>query len=300
MLNAQHPAPVKVNGEDLPTTEEFTNLGSIVRLDGGAGNDIKNRLSKPRNAFRMKNNAWRLSQYSNKAKRRLYQNVVLSTLLYGSECWRMTECDRNKSSNFHTKYLRRTLRIFWPETISKQQLLPRFNQESMEIIIMRRRWGWIGHVTHREQGSITRTALLWAPEGKRKRGRRKNTWRRTVEGELKPYSVSVELFRRWPRKDRSGDPLFLPYMPDGIHGHEWVSEWYLPTLSVYYVGINKDIGRRLPQLHCIKMKFCDDPCFIYFHFLYFPNTCSPSIRWFLGRELHQSYYQSYHSNIWCY
>jgi len=119
MLNAQHPAPVKVNGEDLPTTEEFTNLGSIVRLDGGAGNDIKNRLSKPRNAFRMKNNAWRLSQYSNKAKRRLYQSFVLSTLLYGSECWRMTECDRNKSSNFHTKYLRRTLRIFWPETISK-------------------------------------------------------------------------------------------------------------------------------------------------------------------------------------
>ena len=111
MLNAQHPAPVKVNGQQ-PTTEEFTNLGSIVTHDGGAGNDIKNRLGKPRNAFRMKNDAWRLSQYSNKAKRRMYQSFVLSTLLYGSECWRMTECDRNKSSNFHAKYLRRTLRIF--------------------------------------------------------------------------------------------------------------------------------------------------------------------------------------------
>ena len=185
MLNAQHLAPVKVNGKDLPTTEKFTYLGSIVRLDGGADNDIKNRLSKPRNAFRMKKNAWRLSQYSNKAKRRLYQSFVLSTLVYGSECWRMTECDRNKSSTFHTKYLRRTLSIFWPETISKQQILPRFNQESMEIIIMRRRWGWIGHVTRREQGSITCTALRWAPEGKRKRGRHKNTWRRTVEGKLK-------------------------------------------------------------------------------------------------------------------
>ena len=36
-LNVQHPASVKVNGEDIPTTEEFTYLASIVRHDGGAG-----------------------------------------------------------------------------------------------------------------------------------------------------------------------------------------------------------------------------------------------------------------------
>ena len=55
-LNAPNPSPVKVNGEDLPTTEEFTYLDIIVRHDGGAGSDIKNRLSKARNAFRMLNN----------------------------------------------------------------------------------------------------------------------------------------------------------------------------------------------------------------------------------------------------
>lgn len=38
MLNVQNPAPVKVKGEDLPTTEELTFLGS--RHDDGAGNDI--------------------------------------------------------------------------------------------------------------------------------------------------------------------------------------------------------------------------------------------------------------------
>jgi hypothetical protein len=35
------------------------------------------------------------------------------------------------------------------------------------------------------RNSITRTALHWTPEGKRKRGRPKNTWRRTVEEEMK-------------------------------------------------------------------------------------------------------------------
>lgn len=74
--------------------------------------DNKNRLSKARNACRMMNNVWKSSQYSTKTKPRLCQSCVLSTLLYGSKFWRMTECDLNKLSTFHTKNLRRILRIF--------------------------------------------------------------------------------------------------------------------------------------------------------------------------------------------
>ena len=128
MLNVQHPAPVQVNGEDLPTIEEFTFFGSIVRHDGGAGSDIKNRLNKSRNAFRMINNVWRLSQYSMNTKLRLYQSCVLSTLLNGSECWRMRECDLNNLSTFPTKNLRKILHIIWPETIPNKQLLAHCNQ----------------------------------------------------------------------------------------------------------------------------------------------------------------------------
>ena len=35
---------------------------------------------------------------------------------------------------------------------------------------------WIGHVIRKENESITKTALYWIPEGRRKRGRPKNTW----------------------------------------------------------------------------------------------------------------------------
>ena len=55
----------------------------------------------------------------------------------------------------------------------------------MGTIIMRRQWKWIGHVMRREEDNITRTALHWTPEGRRRRERPKITWRRTVEAELK-------------------------------------------------------------------------------------------------------------------
>ena len=38
--------------------------------------------------------------------------------------------------------------------------------------------------------------------------------------------------------------------------------WYLPSLSINYVGMSKDMEKRLPQLYYIKMKISYDPDFI--------------------------------------
>ena len=84
--NVNAPAPVLLDDQALPSTETFTCLGSVVRQDGGTKEDIQNRLSKARNAFRSLNAVRRSSQYSVKTKLKLYQSCVLSTLLYGSEC----------------------------------------------------------------------------------------------------------------------------------------------------------------------------------------------------------------------
>ena len=37
---------------------------------------------------------------------------------------------------------------------------------------------------------------------------------------------------------------------------------YLPSLSINYVGMSKDMGKRLPQLYHIKMKISDELGFI--------------------------------------
>jgi hypothetical protein len=56
------------------------------------------------------------------------------------------------------------------------------------------------------------TALHWTPEGKCKRGRPNNTWRRTVEGDIKTMNNTWGQSERWPRTDRNGGSLLLPYM----------------------------------------------------------------------------------------
>ena len=44
------------------------------------------------------------------------------------------------------------------------------------------KWRWVGH-TLRRPVSIARQSLTWNPQGKRKKGRPRNTWRRDLEKE---------------------------------------------------------------------------------------------------------------------
>ena len=122
-LNTTNARPVQIDSEELPYTDRFTYLGSIISRDGGTDLNIQSRLNKARNSLNMKIKVWRSSTYSTRTKLKLYHSCVLTTLLFsGSECWRLTEKDLSKLSTFHAKSLRRILRIFWPNVISNKDL----------------------------------------------------------------------------------------------------------------------------------------------------------------------------------
>ena len=67
-----------------------------------------------------------------------------------------------------------------PRNLSKKKERTNINTQ-----IKKRKWVWIGHTLRKPPNSITRQALNWNPQGKRSRGRPRNTWRRDTESELK-------------------------------------------------------------------------------------------------------------------
>ena len=75
---------------------------------------------------------------------------------------------------------------------SNSELLKLTEQGKMGIVLLRRRWLRIGHVLLRENNNISKVALRWTPEGKRKKARPKSTWRRTEEAELRTLHLSWE------------------------------------------------------------------------------------------------------------
>ena len=59
------------------------------------------------------------------------------------------------------------------DKVSNKDLWERTSQVQIEIEILKRRWGWLGHTLRKPNTNVTRQALTWNPHGKRKRGRPK-------------------------------------------------------------------------------------------------------------------------------
>ena len=89
--------------------------------------------------------------------------------------------------------------------ISNEELWRRDEEIEISIQIKRQTWNWIGHTLRKGNEAIEKGALDWNPQGKRRRGRPKQTWRRSVHNEAlegKSWGQVKKLARnriRWRR-----------------------------------------------------------------------------------------------------
>jgi hypothetical protein len=105
---------------------------------------------------------------------------VKSLLLYGCETWFVTSKIQRKTQSFVNQCLRYILRIWWPNITSNRDLWRVTGQEDINLEIRKRKFRWIGHTLRREDGELPKSVLIWNPQGSRKRGRPRNSWRRSV------------------------------------------------------------------------------------------------------------------------
>ena len=184
-INTAVTTPVKLGTNEIEDVTTFTYLGSKISLSGNSEEEIKERLVKARRAFGSLRNIWNSRKISTRTKLKFYKSNILSVLLYGAETWKTTAGISKRLDTFQNKCLRRILKIYWPNTISNKELLERTGMEPVSCTVTRRRWRWTGHVLRMEVGAIPRTALRWTPQGKRKQGRPLETWRRSLEREMR-------------------------------------------------------------------------------------------------------------------
>ena len=98
-----------------------------------------------------------------------------------------------------------------PDTDSKDLVPQRIRNDTISQVtsvkkisdeIRRRRWNWIVYVLRKERNDDCMVAMEWQPEGKRKVGRPKTTWRRTVKKECckTKWSLRPFLMSQWNAK----------------------------------------------------------------------------------------------------
>jgi Reverse transcriptase (RNA-dependent DNA polymerase)/Domain of unknown function (DUF6451) len=201
-INNNTTEPIYVNGEEIERVADFTYLGANVSTDGGCQKDVEQRISKARCSFARLKNVWRAKNMDLKLKLKIFDACVKSVLLYGCETWFVTNTIESKLQTFVNRCLRNILGIWWPNTISNQDLWKKTNQKCINLEIKKRKYGWIGHTLRKDGNEVCHQALEWNPQGTRRPGRPKATWRRTVlqECDKKSFGEMRSLARnrvRW-------------------------------------------------------------------------------------------------------
>ena len=203
-MNARREDKVMIERKEVEDVEEFVYLGATVTKEGGGTEDIKKRLSKAQGAFYNLKKIWNTRSIGRNTKLKLFKTLVRPVLLYGCETWKLTAAEEKKLDRFQFTCLRRILREWWPQRIRNDTISQITGVRKISDEIRRRRWNWIGHVLRKDRNDDCMVAMGWQPEGKRKVGRRKITWRRTVERECRQERWTSWAEARTAAKDRAG------------------------------------------------------------------------------------------------
>jgi hypothetical protein len=105
------------------------------------------------------------------SERNIYNALIKSSLLYGSETWRFTENNMRLVESIEMDALRRCSRISRKEIIRNVTIRQQIGLE--ETIIKETEQNQLtryGHVQRMAEGRLSKIALQWMPKQKRVRG----------------------------------------------------------------------------------------------------------------------------------
>ena len=185
-LNLPDDSDIVLNNTPLEDVDSFQYLGSTVSRSGDIDREITSRIGKGSAVFRSMQRVWSSKSFSRKIKLRLYNSIVLKTVLHACETWKSTKKIQCQLDVFHMRCLRRILNISLRDRITNETILRMANSRRLSETIADSRIQFTGHLLRLPQSRYARTAVDWIPaNGKRSRGRPKATWRSTVKNDLR-------------------------------------------------------------------------------------------------------------------
>jgi hypothetical protein len=95
-INTSKTDPFTLRGESIEDVDSFTYMGSVVAKDGGARQDVAERILKASGAFVQLYPVWKNSSISTRTKLPIFCSNVKSVLLYGSETWKEMKTNTSK------------------------------------------------------------------------------------------------------------------------------------------------------------------------------------------------------------
>ena len=135
-----------------------------------------------------------------KAKKCLYEGVIVPTALYGAEAWGMRSAERRKVNVLEMKCLRNLVGVSRLDRVRNDEVRRRAGIErELASRADQRVLRWFGHVERMDEHRMTRRVLMADVSGGRVQGRPRLGWMDSVKVALDNRGMTVEAARQCAR-----------------------------------------------------------------------------------------------------
>ena len=186
--------PLVIGNEEVLHVDTFVYLGSLVSSNSRVSAEVDRRLASASRCFGMLQCIFNATDLSINTKRLVYNACVLSTLLYGAECWPILRRDEIRLDAFHHRCLRAILGVTRLDQqarhIRNEDIRQRWGDVgTVTDMLRKRRLQWLGHVARMPADRLPPQLLFgWLEERRPAHGPRLR-WKDRISADLKALSV---------------------------------------------------------------------------------------------------------------
>ena len=166
---------IKVNGVILEQVDTFKYLGTQIKDDLKTDKELETRENIARSKFSSMHKILTSKRLKMSTRLNILKCYVYSIYCYGCEAWTLTKVLERKIEVFEMWCLRKMGKFKWSDLISNENVLKTLRaKRTLLHNIKQRKLKYYGHI--KRKGNILTTALEGRMEGKRPKGRPRNTW----------------------------------------------------------------------------------------------------------------------------
>ncbi|KAM1248608.1 hypothetical protein ACFX2J_044403 [Malus domestica] len=206
----QNELGVRIGDQEIPKSDRFRYLGSILQKNGELDGDLNHRIQAGWMKWKSASGVLCDRRMPLKLKGKFYRTAIRPAMLYGTECWAVKHQHVHKMGVAEMRMLRWMCGHTRKDKIRNEDIRSKVGVAEIEGKMRENRLRWFGHVQRRPTDvPIRRCDYGTEVQGRRGRGRPRKTLEETLRKDLEYLDLTKDMTQdraQWRSKIHIADP----------------------------------------------------------------------------------------------
>ncbi|KAM1129870.1 hypothetical protein ACFX19_045301 [Malus domestica] len=206
----QNELGVRIGDQEIPKSDRFRYLGSILQKNGELDGDLNHRIQAGWMKWKSASGVLCDRRMPLKLKGKFYRTAIRPAMLYGTECWAVKHQHVHKMGVAEMRMLRWMCGHTRKDKIRNEDTRGKVGVAEIEGKMRENRLRWFGHVQRRPTDApIRRCDYGTEVQGRRGRGRPRKTLEQTLRKDLEYLDLTEDMTQdrtQWRSKIHIADP----------------------------------------------------------------------------------------------